>query len=204
MRREANTPLDIFLKSRRNQEKNIHSEVRSQFSQDIPKKVASLLKSPIKRNLMTPISHKSATTIGSFNLNKSKFSGLREKLLRDWKGIYRALSNGDSLLEGIVKFEVFEKAIHSNKVFISKTDLAKMYKHFQKDGGQKGYINYRRISAELGLHSNSINQIDASHKFSQNLNLQINDYVSSSPSNLQNSKQHINQLNYKYQHNKIK
>ena len=121
------------------------------------------------RNLFSP----GRASIGSKFSQYSTFSApffsksndtLKQKLGYEWKNIYRSLNAVDLNSSGYVTKNEFSNCVHNNGVFLSRDELAKLFKKFSNDGE----VNYVRISNELGLHKNSYDYMKSSSKYLKN------------------------------------
>ena len=81
------------------------------------------------------------------------------KLAYEWKGIYRALHLQDGLNIGRVDVKLFERVIHEYKVFLSNEELNFLHKRYCNSSSE---IDYVALSQDLGLQSNSLNQVSNS------------------------------------------
>jgi len=87
-----------------------------------------------------------------------KMASLRDKLVLEWKNIYRGMCAVDGEAQsGIVTLKDFERIVHLNRVFVNKDEIKHLKTYFGANGGQQ--IKYADLSLALGLNSNTITMI---------------------------------------------
>lgn len=89
---------------------------------------------------------------------------IRMKLQYEWKNIYRALSSSDTQDSGTVTRKQFDDILQNCSVFLSNEELKVLSDRFSiSSSNGKSLLSYMKMSEELGLHSNSINIMRATH-----------------------------------------
>lgn len=60
--------------------------------------------------------------------------------------------------------KLFEKVVHQNNVYLTKEELNSLFSRFSNINNDT-LIDYARLSREMGLQSNTLNLVNQTHKF---------------------------------------
>jgi len=82
---------------------------------------------------------------------------IKQKLAYEWKNVFRALTQFDNEKTGIAALATFIKVLHQQKVFLSREELRKLETLFPGTG--EGFLDYLKLSQEMGLHKQSLDFI---------------------------------------------
>lgn len=112
-------------------------------------------------------------TVGSFYHAQGFQKFLSNKLAYEWKNIYRQLCLIDADDLGVLRAADFLRACNKHGIEFSKRELIKVIQHFPEDEMSMNieytvdnevladcFINYKRISMQLGLHKDSFNYLN--------------------------------------------
>ena len=93
---------------------------------------------------------------------------VKQRLIYEWKNIYRILIQIDATGSGLVSQSEFLNAVQKARVYVTREELRKLTERF-RDPANPDKVQYEELSEKLGLHRSSLNFI----KSNKQKNLQL-------------------------------